>query len=209
MLPFGITWFDIAAFVILLFSGVMAFARGLIREVFSIVAFIGAAIAAIYLAERTGPMVERFTPLEGFLAVLAAGLVIFLIVFVIITIATSFVAKTAHQSAEIGGLDRVGGAFFGLVRGVLVVALFVILMRQTTASPAIAPQAPMPAAITSARSYPGFEAVAVTLERLLPNARRRASDYIQRRRGESAPIPPAATPASTEPPARPEAPSKG
>ena len=41
----GLTWFDFAALAVLGLSGVMAFARGLIREVFSIIAFIGAAIA--------------------------------------------------------------------------------------------------------------------------------------------------------------------
>jgi len=186
---FGITWFDLAALAIVAFSGIMAFARGLIREIFSIIAFIGAAIAAVYLAERGRGLVENFTSLEGSLATVAAGLLIFLVVFFVIMFITSVVAKTAHQSTEIGSFDRAAGLAFGVLRGVLVVALFVLLMRQTTDSPAISPQAAMPAAIANARTYPIYEGVAVTLERLLPQARERASDIIDRRRQTESPPP--------------------
>lgn len=186
---FGITWFDLAALAIVAFSGIMAFARGLIREIFSIIAFIGAAIAAVYLAERGRGLVENFTSLEGSLATVAAGLMIFLVVFFIIMFITSVVAKTAHQSTEIGSFDRAAGLAFGVLRGVLVVALFVLLMRQTTDSAAISPQAAMPAAIANARTYPIYEGVAVALERLLPQARERASDIIERRRQTESPPP--------------------
>lgn len=179
---FGITWFDLVALAIVAFSGIMAFARGLIREIFSIIAFIGASIAAVYLAERARGLVEQFTSLEGSLAMVAAGLLIFLVVFFVIMFITSVVAKTAHQSTEIGSFDRAAGLAFGVLRGVLVVSLFVLLMRQTTDSPAISPQAAMPAAIANARTYPIYEGVAVALERLLPQARERASDIIERRR---------------------------
>lgn len=186
---FGITWFDLVALAIVAFSGIMAFARGLIREIFSIIAFIGAAVAAVYLAERGRGLVENFTSLEGSLATVAAGLLIFLVVFFIIMFITSVVAKTAHQSTEIGSFDRAAGLAFGVLRGVLVVALFVLLMRQTTDSPAISPQAAMPAAIANARTYPIYEGVAVGLERLLPQARERASDIIDRRRQTESPPP--------------------
>jgi membrane protein required for colicin V production len=76
----GLTWFDFVAIVVLGLSGVMAFARGLIREVFSIIAFIGGAIAAVFFAGMLSPLVESMTPLSGPLASVAAGLLIFLVV---------------------------------------------------------------------------------------------------------------------------------
>ena len=57
----GFTWFDFAALVVLGLSGVMAFARGLIREVFSIIAFIGGAIAAVLLSTGTAQRVVGVT----------------------------------------------------------------------------------------------------------------------------------------------------
>ncbi|MBL8548185.1 MAG: CvpA family protein [Hyphomonadaceae bacterium] len=193
----GFTWFDFAALVVLGLSGVMAFARGLIREVFSIIAFIGAAIAAVFFAGMLRPMVESFTPLSGPLASVAAGLLIFLVVFVVITVITSTVAKTAHQSTEIGSFDRAAGLAFGVLRGVLVVSLFVLLMRQTTVQESTEPADPMQGAIRGARTYPIYDSVASALEAVLPQARDRARDIIDRREGESAPIPPP-EPATTQ-----------
>lgn len=187
----GFTWFDFAALVVLGLSGVMAFARGLIREVFSIIAFIGAAIAAVFFAGLLRPLVESFTPLSGPLASVAAGLLIFLVVFIVITVITSTVAKTAHQSTEIGSFDRAAGLAFGILRGVLVVSLFVLLMRQTTVEDTTQPADPMQDAIRGARTYPIYNGVASALEAVLPQARDRARDIIDRRESESAPIPPA------------------
>ncbi|MFT3726413.1 MAG: CvpA family protein [Terricaulis sp.] len=195
----GFTWFDFAALVVLGLSGVMAFARGLIREVFSIIAFIGGAIAAVFFASMGRPLVEQFTPLSGPLASVAAGLVIFLIVFITITVITSIVAKEAHQSTEISSFDRAAGLAFGILRGVLVVSLFVLLMRQTTPTDTTQPADPMQDAIRGARTFPIYDGVAKALEAVLPQARDRARDIIDRQKGESAPIPPASTPATTTP----------
>ncbi len=190
-MDFGFTWFDFAALVVLGLSGVMAFARGLIREVFSIIAFIGGAIAAVFFASMLSPLVESFTPLSGPLASVAAGLIIFLVVFVVITVITATVAKTAHQSTEIGSFDRAAGLAFGILRGVLVVALFVLLMRQTTPEDTAQPIDPMQDAIRGARTYPIYNGVALALEAVLPQARDRTRDIINGQKGESAPIPPA------------------
>ena len=194
----GFTWFDFAGLVVLGLSGVMAFARGLIREVFSIIAFIGAAIAAVFFAGMLRPIVESFTPLSGPLASVAAGLLVFLVVFIVITVITSTVAKTAHQSTEIGSFDRAAGLAFGVLRGILVVSLFVLLMRQTTVDNSAQSADPMQDAIRGARTYPIYDSVASALESVLPQARDRARDIIDRREGESAPIPPPAEPATTQ-----------
>jgi membrane protein required for colicin V production len=191
MEAFGITWFDLAAFAVLGLSGIMAFARGLIREIFSIIAFIGAAIAAVFFAGLLSPTVASFTNLSGSLATVAAGLLIFLVVFIAITVVTSAVAKTAHQSTEIGSFDRAAGLAFGILRGVLVVALFVLLLRQTQAEPNATTADPMQDAIRGARTYPIYESVAKGLEAVLPRAGARARDILDHQKGESAPIPPA------------------
>jgi membrane protein required for colicin V production len=214
-MDFGLTWFDFAGLVILGLSGVMAFARGLIREVFSIIAFIGGAIAGWLLARPLAPFVENATPLDGWLAAMAAGLVVFLVVFIIITVIVSSVAKTAHQSTEIGSFDRAAGLAFGILRGVIVVALGVLLMRQTSdpSAPVRPPADPvecraaydaLQAPIRCARTYPIYDGVASGLEIILPRAGARAHDILERRRGESTPIPPAdEAPAPTEPAAPP------
>ena len=187
----GLTWFDFAALAVLALSGVMAFARGLIRELFSIIAFIGGLIAAIVFAELLRPTVESVTPLSGSLASVAAGLLIFLVVFIAITVISSTLAKQTHESTEIGSFDRAAGLAFGVLRGVLAVSLLVLLVRQGDA--ASGPSAdPAQDAIHGARTYPMYESVAKVFEAVLPQARQRAHDIIDHQRGESAPIPPPA-----------------
>ena len=187
---FGLTWFDFAAFIIVAMSGVMAFARGLIREVFSIVAFIGAAIAGVFFSPMFQGMVENLTDFEGSPARLAAGVAIFLIVYIAVTVVTSAVAKTVHQSTEIGKFDRAAGLAFGVLRGVVIGALLVLFLRNTAENPSN-PRESMPEDIVSARSYPIFETVAVAMETTLPQAQQRARDIIENgSRAESTPIPP-------------------
>lgn len=198
-MDFGFTWFDFLALVVVGLSAVMAFARGLIREVFSIIAFIGAVIAAVFFAGMAEPIVSDLTPLRGLLASLAAGLVIFLIVFIVITVITSTLAKTAHQSTEISSFDRATGLAFGIIRGVVVVALFVMFARQTQFADPAAQADPLQQDIQEARTYPIYEGVASLLESVLPQAGQRTRDIIERQRGESAAIPPAEEPAPQAP----------
>jgi len=198
----GLNSFDLAAFVVLGLSGVMGFARGLIREVFSVIAFIGGGIAGVFFARLVGPIIESFTPLSGWLAAVAGGLIVFLIVFVIITVVVATVAKTAHQSTEIGSFDRATGLAFGILRGVLVVALGVLVMRQASdpnlpqtppsnLAQCMATYDPVQASVRCARTYPIYGGVASALGVILPQAGDRARDILDRQKGESAPIPPA------------------
>ena len=94
------------------------------------------------------------------------------------------------QSTEIGSFDRAAGLAFGVLRGILVVALLVLLVRQGDAAAATVD--PAQDAIRGARTYPMYESVAKALEAVLPQARQRAHDIIDRQKGESAAIPPAA-----------------
>ena len=196
----GFTWFDFAALAIVGLSAVMAFARGLIREVFSIIAFIAGLLGALvgFFTSITRPVVESFTPLSGFIADLAGGLLIFLIIFIVITVVTSSVAKQFHQSTEIGSFDRAAGLAFGILRGIVFVAVFfvlpirILMPEDQNREPSLYHDG-----VVGARTYPIYSGVASALMVLLPKARDRARDIIDRREGESAPIPPA-EPATTQ-----------
>jgi membrane protein required for colicin V production len=160
----------------------MAFARGLIREVFSIVAFFAAIFAAIWGYRYAAPYLEGVvgTPL---FATLIAGFLIFLVVFVAITILTSMLAKAAHSSGEIGTLDRGAGLLFGAARGILIVSLFVLLVRAVTGPAETTPQATTPPWMVQAKLYPFFDRTASVLEGLGPRAR----TYIRERRAGADP----------------------
>lgn len=194
----GFTWFDFAALVVLGLSGVMAFARGLIREVFTVIAFIGGIIAALFLnlIGMLQPIVENFSPLRGLPAMLAGGLGVFLIVFITITLITSTIAKTAHQSTEIGSFDRAAGLAFGILRGVVFIAVFFVLPVKLWVPNDSA--LPIRNDIAEARTYPIYSAVADAMiavaVAIAPDVRRRIDGIWEEQRRESVPIPPPAEP---------------
>jgi membrane protein required for colicin V production len=112
---------DLAIIAVIALSGVFAFARGLVREVLSIAAWVGAAAITLYGFNYVYGIIFRFvaTPL---LADLIAGAGLFVISLIVLTILTGYTARFVHSSA-LSPIDRTLGLIFGLARGVVIVSL--------------------------------------------------------------------------------------
>ncbi|MCK6417506.1 MAG: CvpA family protein [Alphaproteobacteria bacterium] len=131
---------DIAVGVVLLISALIAFVRGFIREVLTILGVVGGASAA-YLG---GPMLKPFmagwlgvqeTVAEGqkvekFLDIVPYPILadvlsygaIFLVVVIALSLASHFLAESA-RAIGLGAVDRTLGFVFGLIRGAIVLGL--------------------------------------------------------------------------------------
>ncbi len=111
---------DLLVGVVLLVSGLLAFARGFSRELLAIAAWIGAVagtfLAFPYLAPEVRPIVGNDQIADVIVSVAS-----FLLLLALLTIIAHRLAERVRSSA-IGALDRTLGFFFGLVRGILVVA---------------------------------------------------------------------------------------
>jgi len=195
----GLTWFDALALGAIILSGIMGLARGLIREVFSIVGFVAALVGGYLFAGQAAPIATAILGVDGIWAMLAGGFGVFLIVFVAITILTMIIARSAHRSTEIGSFDRAAGLAFGVVRGVLIIALFIALITPSRpADPAAASPEPagvaLPDEITGARLYPMFDAVAAVLRSVLPRWIDESEEFLQENRPDA--TAPASAPAS-------------
>lgn len=125
------TLFDIGVMAILLLSVGLAVWRGLVREILSLLSWIGSfwiareftVIAAGWLpASLTNPGLRLVVAFVGLM--LAA-----LLVFSLLTLLLVHLVKVAGLKAS----DRTLGAFFGLVRGVAIVVVLVLLGGMTTA----------------------------------------------------------------------------
>lgn len=195
----GLTWFDALALGAIILSGIMGLARGLIREVFSIVGFVAALVGGYFFAGQAAPIATAMLGVDGIWAMLAGGFGVFLIVFVAITILTMIIARSAHRSTEIGSFDRAAGLAFGVVRGVLIIALFIALITPSRpADPSSASPEPagvaLPDEITGARLYPMFDAVAAVLRSVLPRWIDESEEFLQENRPDA--TAPASAPAS-------------
>ena len=112
---------DLAIIGVIALSGIFAFARGFVREVLSIAAWVGAVAITLYGFNYVYGIIFRFvtTPL---LADLIAGAGLFVISLIVLTILTGYMARFVHSSA-LSPIDRTLGLIFGLARGVVLVSL--------------------------------------------------------------------------------------
>ncbi len=118
-LPFTVA--DLAVVGILLVSAVLAFARGFVHEVLSMVAWIGAGFAVIFGLPYARPLAREMISLP-LLADVAAGGVIFIVALLILSLLTRAISRRVQDSA-LNAVDRSLGFVFGLFRGALLVCL--------------------------------------------------------------------------------------
>jgi membrane protein required for colicin V production len=119
---------DGVVLLILIISAVLAFSRGLVREVMSIVGWLIAAVVAFIFAPQLYPVVSEIPYLKDILngncvyGVLAAFAIIFAGVLIIVSIFTPLFSGLVANSA-LGPMDRGLGFLFGIARGVVLVAV--------------------------------------------------------------------------------------
>jgi membrane protein required for colicin V production len=127
---------DIAVAIVLLISAGISFLRGLIREIFTIAGVVGGALAAIFFGPSlAGIFRSWFGIVEGeppeklfdlipmnFVADGLAYAAIFIAFVIIISVFSQFFSA-AIKAAGLGPIDRTLGVIFGLLRGVLLMAL--------------------------------------------------------------------------------------
>ncbi|WP_339854876.1 CvpA family protein, partial [uncultured Nisaea sp.] len=118
-LPINVT--DIAIIAVILLSGLLAFARGFFREVLSIGSWVAAFFAALYLYPVAAPYVRQLLG-WGDMADLAAGIAVFVVSVIVMSLVTHYVAA-ALQGSGLSAVDRSLGFLFGIARGAVLVCL--------------------------------------------------------------------------------------
>ena len=104
-------------------SAILAYARGLARELLSIVGWIAAAVAGFWLAPSVEPLVREVPLLRDVigtsceLGILAGFAIVFAIALVVVSLFTPLLAGAVANSA-LGPVDQGLGFLFGIVRGV-------------------------------------------------------------------------------------------
>ena len=128
----GFTLVDGGVLFILILSAVLAYSRGFVREVLSIVGWVIAAIAAFIFAPDVEPLIREvpiLTDLIGTnceLSMIAAFAAVFVGALIIVSIFSPLISGAVQNSA-LGSLDQGLGFLFGLARGALLVAVALIV----------------------------------------------------------------------------------
>lgn len=128
----GFTLFDAGAVALLFVSSILAYGRGLTRELMAIFGWIGSAYVALIFAPQFRPLVMEIPFLGDYLrgSCELSVIVSFALTFVLgLAIASLFAPLLSSyvRRTPLSGVDQALGFFFGLVRGfaLLVVVLIV------------------------------------------------------------------------------------
>ncbi len=171
------TWVDLAVLGILAISAVLAFMRGMVREVLGIGAWVGAIAIAVKALPYARPLVKQYVSEPAWIDPLAfVG--VFLISLIVLSLLARMVGRMVRGSV-LGGVDRSLGVLFGLARGAALVILAYILGGMAVAIDQ------WPASVREARSLtPTFEGATWVVRQLpeeyrprlqAPTAERRAT----------------------------------
>ncbi len=159
----GINTVDIVALGILLLSGLLAFARGLVREVLSVAGWVGAAVIAIQGLPYAQPFVKGFIP-DDTLANVVTGGALFVIGLIVLSMLSHAIAGQIRNST-LNAVDRSLGFLFGLLRGGVLVCLAYLILTWVYSD--------LPQVIREARTLPMVQRGADHIQRLLPERFRR------------------------------------
>lgn len=124
----GFTIIDGVVALIVVVSGILAYSRGFLREVLAIAGWVAAAVLAFIFAPQVVPLVKEIPVVGDFLrdscelAVITGFAAVFAVALIVVSIFTPLFSSLVQRSA-LGGLDQALGFFFGIARGILLVAI--------------------------------------------------------------------------------------
>jgi membrane protein required for colicin V production len=123
-------WLDIVLLIVLAGSVVTSFSTGLAREVVGLISMIAALVLAIWFYGSAGALVQPYVSSPGI-----ANFCGFLIVFCGVLVLGAILGRVMGRLMKVAGLsfvDRLLGAGFGLVRGLLISIAVVLALLAFT-----------------------------------------------------------------------------
>lgn len=118
--------------VLVVVSAILAYSRGLVRESLAILGWVGAAVLAYSFAAQAQPLIKEVPMIGDFLSdscelsIIAAFAAVFALGLVLASLFAPLLSSAVQRSV-LGGLDQGLGFLFGVVRGVLLVAIAFIV----------------------------------------------------------------------------------
>ncbi len=154
------TGIDIAIIVVLVVSGVISYLRGFFREAISLATWVGAILVTLAFTSRFATLLPRDTIQSPAARATISAIVLFIICLTVGWLARWLLLRImAGMPLRI--VDRIIGVFFGVARGVVIVALLVL-------SAHLAPSLQQETWWNESRLLPRFDQIARVIHRQLP-----------------------------------------
>ncbi|WP_291729901.1 CvpA family protein [Leisingera sp. F5] len=124
----GFTIIDGVVALVIVVSALLAYSRGFVREAMAIAGWIAAGVLAFIFAPQVEPLMAEIPVIGEFIAdscelsIIAAFAAVFALALIVVSFFTPLFSTLVQRSA-LGGLDQGAGFFFGVLRGILLVAI--------------------------------------------------------------------------------------
>lgn len=141
------TQFDYIVIGVLALSALFGFIRGAAREVVTVIAFLLAAMAAMFGLRYAGP-IARAAINPDWAGNVAAVVVVFLAVYIVLRLLGAGLVQRVKDTEVLGALDRSVGLGFGLVRALVFLGALNLAFNAAT------PPERVPTWISQAKLYP-------------------------------------------------------
>lgn len=138
----GFTWVDGAVIGLIVVSGVLAHARGLLREALAIGGWVAGAVLGWMFAPQAAPLVQEIPVVSGLLdtcaaATLAGFAAVFAAALIVFAVFTPLIGSLV-QNSLLNPVDQGLGFAFGVARGVLLVVLALVVHDFVTGAEGLA-----------------------------------------------------------------------
>jgi len=123
---------DLAAITIILVSTILAYFRGLSREILAIVSWVIAALMGFIIAPYLDPFINKIPIIKEILmdscelSIMISYIVGFLLSLIFLSLLIPILTNIIHQS-NLNGLDKLLGLCFGASRGLLIIIVLTIV----------------------------------------------------------------------------------
>ncbi len=170
----GFTLVDAGVAGIILISAILAYSRGFVRETLAIAGWVAAAAVGFVFAPQAEPLIKEIPVVGDFLAnscelsMITAFFAVFAVALIVVSIFTPLFSNLVRKSA-LGGFDAGLGFLFGVLRGVVLVALAFVAYDR------IIPAAEGMPIVDDSRSAAIFAQTRDAIERQIPT---RAPEWI-------------------------------
>lgn len=120
-------YLDIIIGIILILFAIVGLRNGIIREAFSLAAFIGGIYGAIKLSDMVGKWLGNIINVSPeWMAVIS-----FILVFIALALLINWLGNMLAnliESISLGFIDKLGGVVFGIAKGFLLVGVLILLL---------------------------------------------------------------------------------
>ena len=120
-------YLDIIIGIILIIFALGGLKNGIIREAFSLAAFIGGIYGAIKLCDMVGQWLGKLINVNDDLMSVISFIVVFIALALIINWLGNVIAGII-ESVSLGFIDKLGGVVFGIAKGFLLVGIIILLL---------------------------------------------------------------------------------